>query len=180
MKSSQIHLPIVSLQFSLADEPRTHVKDWYEDVNAKASGLCPQWDTTGAIILIVIADAAYWNALPGHVTTPATAGHPAVYKDRPDFTPPAALDPAATPVELATWRLEMDMHFDYTMASKALATAILDSVGASNQAALKVAFHPKPLHFLTPQEMVDKMLRKHARLSGRTCQSYELPYMSPY
>jgi hypothetical protein len=93
MKSSQIHLPIVSLQFPLADEPRTHVKDWYEDFSAKASGLCPQWDPTGAITLI--ADAAYWNALPGHVTTAATAGHhPAVYKDRPDFTPSAALDPA--------------------------------------------------------------------------------------
>jgi hypothetical protein len=78
--------------------------------------------------------------------------------------PPAALDPAATPVELATWRLEMDMHFDYTMASKALATAILDSVGASNQAALKVSFHPTPLHFLTPQEMVDEMRRRHAAL----------------
>jgi hypothetical protein len=66
---------------------------------------------------------------------------------------------------LTTWRLEMDMHFDYTMASKALATAILDSVGASNQAALKVAFHPKPLYFLTPQEMVDEMLRRHAALT---------------
>ncbi len=170
----------MSLQFSLADEPRTHVKDWYEDLSAKASGLCPQWDTTGAITLI--AAAAYWNALPGHITTPATVGHPAVYKDRPEFTPPAALDPAATPVELAHWRLEMDMHFDYTMASKALATAILDSVGASNQAALKVAFHPTPLHFLTPQQMVDEMLHKHAALTGPDLQklrAHELPYMSP-
>jgi hypothetical protein len=73
----------------------------------------------------------------------------------------------------------MDMHFDYTMASKALATAKLDSVGASNQAALKVTFHPTPLHFLTLQEMVDEMLRKHA-LPDRICKSYELPYMSPY
>ncbi len=50
-------------------------------------------------------------------------------------------------MELANWRLEMDMHFAYTMAKKALATAILDSVGESNKAALKVAFHPRPLHF---------------------------------
>jgi hypothetical protein len=57
-----------------------------------------------------------WNAMPGHITTPATTGNPAVYKDRPDYTPPAALqvDPAATAVELANWRLEMDMHFAYT------------------------------------------------------------------
>jgi hypothetical protein len=100
--------------------------------------------------------------MPGHVTTAATVGHPAVYTDRPDFPPPAALDSAPTPVGLATWRLEMDMHFDYTMASKALATAILNSVGASNQAALKVPFHLKSLHFLTPQEMVDETLHPPA------------------
>jgi hypothetical protein len=63
-------------------------------------------------------------------------------------------------VELANWRLEMDMHFAYTMVDKALATAILDSVGASNKAALKVAFNSKPPYFLTPQEMFDEMFRK--------------------
>jgi hypothetical protein len=82
-------------------------------------------------------------------------------------------------VELATWRLEMDMHFDYTMATKALATAILDSVGASNQAALKVAFHPKPLHFLTPQEIVDEMLRRHAALTGPDLQKLRAPLHEP-
>ena len=96
--TSQTHLPIVSLRFPLADEPRTHIKDWYEDLSAKACGLCPQWDTTGAITLV--ADDAYWNAVPGHLTAPAAAGNPAVYKARPDFTPPAALAATATPVEL--------------------------------------------------------------------------------
>ncbi len=38
--------------------------------------MCPQWDPTGAITLI--ADAAYWNAMPGPVTTAATPDHPAV------------------------------------------------------------------------------------------------------
>ena len=53
----KINLPIVSLRFSLADEPRTHVKDWLEDLSAKASGLCPQWDPTGAItITLVVSD----------------------------------------------------------------------------------------------------------------------------
>ncbi len=70
------------------------------------------------------------SVITSHITTPATPGHPAVYK-----APPAALDldPAATTVELANWRLEMDMHFAYIMANKALATAILDSVGESNK-----------------------------------------------
>ena len=69
------------------------------------------------------------------------------YRARPDFDPPVALDPAATTVELANWRLEMDMHFAYTLAQNALALALLDSVGAANKASLKVEFHPTPLHF---------------------------------
>ncbi len=115
------------------------------------------------------------------VTRPAAAGNPAVYKARPDFTPPAALDPAATAVESANWRLEMDMHFEYTMANKALATAILDSVGESNKAALKVAFHPHPLHFLTPLEMITEMFRKHAALTltGPDLQKLRAPLHEP-
>ena len=62
--------------------------------------------------------------MPGH-TTPATANQAAVYKARPDFSPPAALDPAASPVDLANWRLEMDMHFAYAMAQKARRTKLL-------------------------------------------------------
>jgi hypothetical protein len=86
--------------------------------------------------------------MPGHLTRQAAASQAAAYRARPDFTPPAALDPAATSVELVNWRLEMNMHFAYAMANKALATAILDSVGEFNKAALKVAFHPRLLHFL--------------------------------
>jgi hypothetical protein len=87
MSSGTITPASVSLKFSLVDNPRTQIVEWFEDLSAKARGLCVQWDPTGAITLI--ADAAYWNAMPGHITTAATPGHPAVYKDRPDFSPPA-------------------------------------------------------------------------------------------
>ncbi len=84
------------------------------------------------------------------------------YRARPDFEPPVALDPAATPVELANWRLEiMDMHFAYTLAQNALSLALLDSVGAANKGSLKVEFHPMPLHFLTPRQIVASMYLKH-------------------
>jgi hypothetical protein len=59
MTSPQTHLPIVSLRFFLADEPRTHIKDWHEDLSARACGLRSQWDTTGAITLR--AGDAYWS-----------------------------------------------------------------------------------------------------------------------
>jgi hypothetical protein len=134
----------VSLRFSLADNPRTQIPDWFEDISAKARDLCSQWDSTGVITLI--ATDAVWRAIPGRTTGPANQF---AYRARPDCSAPAALDPTATAVELANWRLEMQMHFAYTTAQSALATAILDSVGLANQAALKVAHHPTPLHFLS-------------------------------
>jgi hypothetical protein len=65
------------------------------------------------------------------------------------------------------------------MANKALATTILDSVGESNMVALKVAFHPRPLHFLTPIEMVTEMLRKHAALTGSDLHKLRAPLHEP-
>jgi hypothetical protein len=42
-----------------------------------------------------------------------------------DFDPPVALDPAATAVELANLKLEMDMHFAYTLAQNTLSLALM-------------------------------------------------------
>ena len=56
----------MSLQFSLVDNPRTQIEEWYEDVMAQARGLCIQWDPTGAITLV--ASDAVWNAVPGNIT----------------------------------------------------------------------------------------------------------------
>ena len=69
---------------------------------AKARGLCIQWDLTGAITLV--ASDSVWNAVPGNLANPAqvlAGSHPPAYRPRPDYDPPAALDPAATAVELA-------------------------------------------------------------------------------
>ncbi len=61
MSSSSSTAPSVSLQFSLVDNPRTQIEEWYEDVMAKARGLCIciQWDLTGAITLV--ASDTVWN-----------------------------------------------------------------------------------------------------------------------
>jgi hypothetical protein len=173
MSSDPRHPPL-SLRFSLADNPRTQIHDWFEDLSAKARDLCSQWDSTGAITLI--ATDAVWRAIPGHTTGPATS---LVYRDRPDYSAPAALAPTATAVELVNWRLEMQMHFAYTAAQSALATAILDSVGLANQAALKVAHHPTLPHFLSPLQMVEEMFRKHAALTGPNLQKLRAPLLEP-
>jgi hypothetical protein len=81
---------------------------------AQARRLCIQWDITGAITLV--ASDAVWNAVPGNITNLAAVlaqGDAPQYRAQPDFDPPAALDPAATAVELTNWKLEMDMHFAY-------------------------------------------------------------------
>jgi hypothetical protein len=154
MSSAAAPAPSVLLLFSLADSPRTQTQivEWFEDLSAKARGLCVQWDPTVAITLI--ATDAVWNAISGNITNLAdvlTNGASPQYMARPDFNPPAALDPAATTVELANWclEIEMGMHFAYTLAQNALALvlALLDSVGAANKASLKVEFHSTPLHF---------------------------------
>ena len=63
MSSGTITPASVSLKFSLVDNPRTQIVEWFEDVSAKARGLCVQWDPTGAITLI--ASDEVWNATPG-------------------------------------------------------------------------------------------------------------------
>ena len=69
MSSATALVPFVSLQFSLADSPRTQSVESFDDLSAKARGLCVQWDPTGAITLI--ATNAVWNAIPGNITNAA-------------------------------------------------------------------------------------------------------------
>jgi hypothetical protein len=92
--------PSVSLRlrFSLVDNPRTQIEEWYEDLMAQqARRLCIQWDITDAISLV--ASDAIWNAVPRNITNLAAVlarGDAPQYRARPDFDPPVALDPAAT------------------------------------------------------------------------------------
>jgi hypothetical protein len=170
----------VSLQFSLVDNPRTQIEEWYEDVMAKARGLCIQWDLTGAITLV--ASDSVWNAVPGNITNLADVLARAAapqYRARPDFDPPVALAPTATAVELANWKLEMDMHFAYTLAQNTLSLALMASVGPVNKTLLKVEYTPTPLHFLTPRQIIDCMFKKHASLTGPDLKKLRAPLFEP-
>ncbi len=172
--------PSVSLRFSLVDNPRTQIEEWFEDIMAQARRLCIQWDITGAITLV--ASDSVWNAVPGNITNTAqvlAGSHPPAYRPRPDFDPPVALDPAATAVELANWKLEMDMHFAYTLALNSLSLALLASVGPVNTTLLKVAYTPTPLHFLTPRQIIDCMFTKHASLTGPDLKKLRAPLFEP-
>ena len=72
------------LLFSLADNARTKLPDWYCGVCSQARNLCAQYELTGALTLVARDNT--WNAYPGHLTNAAqvTAGtHPAAYEARP-------------------------------------------------------------------------------------------------
>ena len=78
--------PQLVLLFSLTDNARTKLLDWYGDVCSQARNQCAQHqhEPTGALTLVARDDT--WNAYPGHVTNAVqvTAGtHPPAYEARP-------------------------------------------------------------------------------------------------
>ncbi len=100
-------------------------------------------------------------------------------RPRPDYDPHAAIDKANTAVELLEWKMEMDMHFVYTLAQNTLSKALLASVGPLNKTLLKVDFHPTPLHFLNPRQIVDCMFKTHASLTGPDLKKLRAPLSEP-
>jgi hypothetical protein len=181
MYSLAAHAPSVLLLFSLVDSPRTQIVEWFENLSAKASGLYVQWDPTGAITRI--ATDAVWNAIPGNISNLADVlanGAAPQYRARPDFDPPAAFDPAATTVELAipAPREEHALCIHH-LTQNALALVLLDSVGAANKVSFKVEFHPTPLHFMTPRQIVASIYLKHAGLTGPDMQKLRAPLHEP-
>ncbi len=126
----------------------------------------------------MIASDAVWNAIPGNLADPVqvlAGSHPPTYRPKPDYDPPAAIDKAATAVELSAWKMEMGMHFAYTRAQNTLSDALLASVRPVNKTLLKVEFHPTPLHFLTPRQIVDCMFKTHASITGPDLKKLRAP-----
>jgi hypothetical protein len=137
--------------------------------------------TSLALCITLVASDPVWNAVPGNITNLAAV---LARGDAPQYraltsTPPAALDPAATAEEMAIWKLEMDMHFAYTLAQNTLSLALMASVGPVNNTLLKVEYTPTPLHFLTPRQIIDCMFKKHASLTGPDLKKLRVPLFEP-
>ncbi len=47
----------ITLSNSLANDPRTHLEAWLEDVETQARHQCPQHDITGALNLVVCRES---------------------------------------------------------------------------------------------------------------------------
>ena len=121
---------LAALTSSLAHAPRQYLEPWLEETETAAVNMCPQHDPTGALTLV--ASDAVWNQQPENLTNAAqvlAGSHPAAYRARPTWDMPTAHANNAASAVVSIHRAEVTRHTDYTLASKALAKALLDSIG---------------------------------------------------
>ncbi len=153
----------ITLSHSLATDPRTHLEAWLEDVETQARHQCPQHDITGALSLVV--PDIVWNMVPGNITNVAAVaqGDPPQYRARPTWDMPAVHANNAAAAVVSIYREETTKHRDYSQASSALTTALLDSVGEANRTLLRTAFPALKPYMLTPRQVVDTIDTERSR-----------------
>jgi hypothetical protein len=152
----------ITLTHSLAIDPRKHFEDWLEDVETQARHQCPQHDITGALCLV--ATDRVWAQPPDNTTNAAQvlAGtHPPTIRARPTWDMPAAHPNNAAAAVVSLYKEETARHRDFSMASSALTTALLVSVGEANRNTLKTAFPTLKTYMLSPRQVIDTMTLKH-------------------
>ena len=159
--------PSVTLQFSLSDDPRTRLPEWYKDVCKASSTLLSHLDEAGGLFL-VCTDAT-WRSFPGVLTNAAAvlqAGDPPDYRARPDFPRPVAHAANAVAAVLSLYKQALDAHVSYTVAKAALTAALLASIGSDNETYLEATMHPVPVYSLSPRQIVNTMFTKHGQTTG--------------
>jgi hypothetical protein len=161
----------ITLSHSLANDPRTHLEAWLEDVETQARHQYPQHDITGALSLVV--PDFVWNMVPGNITNVAAVsqGDPSQY--RGDMPAQHANNAAAAVVSI--YREEAVRHRDFSKASSALTTALLDSVGETNRTYLRTTFPTLKSYMLTPRQVVDTMCLKHGVASSDDVSALKQP-----
>ena len=126
--------PTVALLFSLADNARTKLPEWYGDVCSQARNLCAQYEPTGALTLVARDDT--WNSYPGHLTNAAQvlAGtHAAAYEARPTWTTPIAPAATASNGAFSLYRDALARNHAYAAASSTMAQALCMQHFAQNK-----------------------------------------------
>ena len=145
----------ITLSHSLATDSRTNLEAWLEDVETQARHQCPQHDETGALSLVV--PDRVWAMVPCNIV----AGTPPTIRARPTWAMPQAHANNASAAVVSIYREEATKHRDFSKASSALTTALLDSVGEANRTLLRTAFPTLKPYMLTPRQVVDTMCLRH-------------------
>jgi hypothetical protein len=152
----------MTLTHSLATDPRTHFDDWLEDAETQARNQCPQHDVTG--VLCLVTTDCVWAQLPDNTINAAQvlAGtHPPAIRARPTWDMPAAHPNNTAAAVVSIYKAEAARHRDFSMASSALTTALLVSVGETNRNLLKTAFPMLKTYMLSLRQVIDTMTLKH-------------------
>ncbi len=166
--------------FSLAENARNVLPDWYNDVCSQARNLCAPYEPTGALTLV--ATAITWNAYPGHITNIAAVlanGDPPQYLARPTWVLPAAHAANATAAAVSLYREELARNHAYVAATSAVVQALLTSIGPDNKTFLEAQFDPDPLYSLTPRQIVDAMMTEHGTTSADDLKKLRAPLHEP-
>ena len=172
--------PPLMLLFSLAENPRRQLVDWYEDVQTQARSLCAPYDLSGALSLVAVPSV--WQDFPGNINNPAevAAGtHAPDYRARPTYARPADFANNAAAAVIAVNKRDLDKHYAYTTALSTLNLALLASVGPDNKTLLKALFLPAPLYSLTPMQIVEAMLQEYGETTGTDLQRLRAPLQEP-
>ena len=131
----------ITFTHTLADDARQQLEPWLEEAATLARAECFEFDFSGA--LTVVATDRVWADYPGNVTNMAdviATGDPPNIRARITWNYPAALDPAATPVEVMMYKQATDRYMAYCAATTRLSTALVDSMGETNKTYLKTGF----------------------------------------
>ena len=155
-------LKLTAFTSSLAHEPRIYLEAWLEEAETVAANLCPQHDPTGALTLV--ATDVVWEQQPENLTNPAqvlAGSHAAVYRASPTWANPTVHGGNAASATVSIYRQELTRFNEYTLASKALAKVLLDSIGEKNQVLLKTLHPTLKIYAFTPRHIVDAMVAKH-------------------
>jgi hypothetical protein len=150
LMSSPNSSPLVLL-FSLADNARTKLPDWYGDVCSQARNLCSQPECTGALTLVARTDT--WNSYPAHVinTAQVAAGtHPPTYEARPTWDLPNAPAAIASRGVFSLYQDALARNHAYAAATSTLVQALLASIGPDNKVSLEATFDPDLLYTVLP------------------------------
>ncbi len=128
-----------------------------------ARNMCASHDIMGALTLVV-SDAT-WDLVPANLTNPVDVanGQAAVlvYRNRPNWGMPAAHAGNAASGAVNLPRMLMAKYNDFRLASSALNTALLASIGDVNQNILRTTFPALKPYMLTPIQIVTTMLAQH-------------------
>ncbi len=108
--------------------------------------------------------------VPASITNVAAVaqGDPPQYRARPTWDMPAQHANNGAAAVVSIYREEAVRHRDFSKASSALTTALLDSVGETNRTYLRTAFPTLKSYMLTPRQVVDTMCLKHCQNIGAT------------